>query len=408
MVFTPSQKNLKFILLILSLLLITLLPIPSHAGLIHWPLDSDEVIKPIPDTDGDGINDNFEDISGMDKTNPIDVNEDFDGDGLTNIEEFLEGTNLNNADTDGDGVEDGIEVARGDDPRRSLGHICKNKYRSLSTRKYWYWETLSKSKNVIEDKVYRRGNNPRHFWCYEIKISKLNNIMQRTYGIKDALRDIIDEPEWGNKPAWWQSKTYLEILQEITGETLTNHEQWEQWWLENMDYLLWSDQLGRLIIDEQSKNNLKPVSRITVPIDSRRFWDLIVADDIRSLKITNNGKYLTGRSLAYRGRFSFVWFTVPIEALADTFTQEKAYKYAATVNIKFFRRLTEFPEEYTGLTRSYFFPQTIRSMKFLTELKFDSKEEWISWWDAYNKNIVLSEDRTHLTAKTITIIPIEN
>lgn len=41
---------------------------------------------------------------------------DTDGDGLTDVQEILYGTNPNNPDTDGDGVNDGAEVAAGTDP----------------------------------------------------------------------------------------------------------------------------------------------------------------------------------------------------------------------------------------------------------------------------------------------------
>jgi len=43
----------------------------------------------------------------------IDRNEDSDGDGLSNWEETLWGTDSNNPDTDGDGVSDGVEVETG-------------------------------------------------------------------------------------------------------------------------------------------------------------------------------------------------------------------------------------------------------------------------------------------------------
>jgi hypothetical protein len=64
------------------------------------------------DTDGDGMPDWFEDAYGLDKYNPGDASLDKDGDGLTNLEEFLLGTRPDVADTDGDGVSDGDEVHR--------------------------------------------------------------------------------------------------------------------------------------------------------------------------------------------------------------------------------------------------------------------------------------------------------
>jgi hypothetical protein len=47
-----------------------------------------------------------------------DANEDPDNDGLTNLQEFVAGTDPHNPDTDGDGLDDGKELALGTDPRK--------------------------------------------------------------------------------------------------------------------------------------------------------------------------------------------------------------------------------------------------------------------------------------------------
>ena len=67
------------------------------------------------DADRDGMADAWETAHGL---NPVvnDRNGDPDGDGLTNIQEFLIGTNPNNADSDGDGLTDGQERTVGTDP----------------------------------------------------------------------------------------------------------------------------------------------------------------------------------------------------------------------------------------------------------------------------------------------------
>jgi len=68
------------------------------------------------DSDGDGIPDDAEISLGLDPKNPVDAQEDFDRDGLTNLQEFSRGTGLRNPDTDGDGLTDGDEVARNTNP----------------------------------------------------------------------------------------------------------------------------------------------------------------------------------------------------------------------------------------------------------------------------------------------------
>lgn len=59
------------------------------------------------DSDSDGLSDQFELENGLDPNDGYDARLDFDNDGLTNLKEYLFGTNINNRDSDGDGVLDG-------------------------------------------------------------------------------------------------------------------------------------------------------------------------------------------------------------------------------------------------------------------------------------------------------------
>jgi subtilase family serine protease len=68
------------------------------------------------DSDGDGMSNVYERAHGLNPVSASDRDSDPDHDGLGNFDEFLRGTDPQNADTDGDGVSDGLEVARGTDP----------------------------------------------------------------------------------------------------------------------------------------------------------------------------------------------------------------------------------------------------------------------------------------------------
>ncbi len=70
------------------------------------------VVLSSTDSDGDGIPDDVEISLGLDPHNPVDAQEDFDRDGLTNLREYQLGTDIRKADTDGDGINDGDEVDR--------------------------------------------------------------------------------------------------------------------------------------------------------------------------------------------------------------------------------------------------------------------------------------------------------
>ena len=74
-------------------------------GLLNWKERQIGTDPYNPDTNGDGIPDGIEYLSGLDPTNM-----DMDGDGLTNAQELAMGTNPFSADTDGDGVPDGQDA----------------------------------------------------------------------------------------------------------------------------------------------------------------------------------------------------------------------------------------------------------------------------------------------------------
>jgi hypothetical protein len=73
------------------------------------------------DTDGDGIDDGFEEgVFYLDPLDPFDGAEDLDDDGLLNLLEYQIGTNLNNEDSDGDDLVDWGEYTYGLDPTNAL------------------------------------------------------------------------------------------------------------------------------------------------------------------------------------------------------------------------------------------------------------------------------------------------
>ncbi|MCG8356302.1 MAG: Ig-like domain-containing protein [Kiloniellales bacterium] len=67
------------------------------------------------DSDGDGLPDDYELANGLNPNDPVDAQEDQDGDGLTALSEFNAGTDPNNGDSDGDTIADGEEVTAGED-----------------------------------------------------------------------------------------------------------------------------------------------------------------------------------------------------------------------------------------------------------------------------------------------------
>jgi hypothetical protein len=85
-------------------------------------------LTPLPcpgDSDCDGIPDWWEIKFGLNPFFAGDALQDLDGDGLTNLQEYLRGTNPRKRDTDGDGFSDGDEVAAGYDPLNGRDHVAR-------------------------------------------------------------------------------------------------------------------------------------------------------------------------------------------------------------------------------------------------------------------------------------------
>ncbi len=85
--------------------------------------DKDEIIKGFNpygigrvDSDSDGLYDWWENLFGLNKKNPKDALKDFDGDGLSNLEEFKYRTHPKVPDSDYDGFSDGVEVENKKNP----------------------------------------------------------------------------------------------------------------------------------------------------------------------------------------------------------------------------------------------------------------------------------------------------
>jgi hypothetical protein len=68
------------------------------------------------DLDGDSMSDGYELIHNLDPVNPDDALEDYDNDGLINLDEAQYNTNARDADSDNDGMNDKDEIDNGYDP----------------------------------------------------------------------------------------------------------------------------------------------------------------------------------------------------------------------------------------------------------------------------------------------------
>ena len=89
-------------------------------------------VADVTDTDGDGMTDVFEQAYGLDPDSAADANGDLDGDGYSNLEEYLQRTNPTLSDTDGDGMADDEDNCPLDEGGSMEGFdgVCEAEYRA--------------------------------------------------------------------------------------------------------------------------------------------------------------------------------------------------------------------------------------------------------------------------------------
>ena len=83
------------------------------------------------DSDKDGLSDAYETSNGLNSDDPSDGSADKDGDGLSNLDEMIAGTDVSNADSDGDGQSDGAEIASNSDPKDETSNYVDNESESF-------------------------------------------------------------------------------------------------------------------------------------------------------------------------------------------------------------------------------------------------------------------------------------
>jgi hypothetical protein len=150
------------------------------------------------DSDKDGMPDLWEDQFGLDKENPADAQLDKDLDKLTNLDEYLAGTNPLLADSDNDGYQDGFEKTFGRDPNKK----AESPFVDVDTNNPYYQSILNFWQRGILSSI-PAGNSLKFGFEQPINRAEYAKVMLDTFC-------IVPRPEATQAPGVFTDIPYQE------------------------------------------------------------------------------------------------------------------------------------------------------------------------------------------------------
>ena len=128
--------------------------------------------------------------------------------------------------------------------------VCgAQKEKEIDAKSYWYNVGLERLQIISETDTYLVVEVQAKHGRVKSKVRK--DVVARLDLKAEALKQVVKE-----LIAWLKTDTSdfaRSKLQTLTGERFTDPHAWDQWYEENIDYLAWSERLGRFVLDEETK-----------------------------------------------------------------------------------------------------------------------------------------------------------
>lgn len=260
--------------------------------------------------------------------------------------------------------------------------------REFSGVNYWLWEGYTGVEDVVDDSVMLTGRvSSDPDICFRVARLALEEPLARTYGYKLAIMEwfkrLPREPV--KLETDHEGRTARQHLKILTGQDFPSQEQWTEWWMENNEYLLWSDAAGHLIIDEEAKRAQTPVLE-PGEITATQYWFWQARDWLKDTR--EDGAFIRGQGWTEHG---YQKFRIPKGALTDRAAKAEGYKEAVRGYILSGVALPELKD--AALEKF------MARLRDLTGESFQKREEWVEWWNESKDRLVLSADGRRLVAE---------
>lgn len=133
---------------------------------------------------------------------------------------------------------------------------CKETNKNASAIAFWTWQAHDQIGKIIdtqEMRIWKTKKSPDR--CHQTSLSDINNDLNRTEGYMIALSDISRRLPNSVKELSEDIDKHKEIklLESLTGKHFRTKTEFDKWWNDNKDYLIWSESKNSLVVDVNAK-----------------------------------------------------------------------------------------------------------------------------------------------------------
>lgn len=258
--------------------------------------------------------------------------------------------------------------------------------REFSAAEYWMWQGylgVTQEHDAGGTRSGRLASDPGS--CFRVNLEALKDPFERTRGYKRAVAEWLKVLLHGGADAELARRR----IQALTGQPALTADDFKAWWIENNDYLRWSDRSQRLEIDAAAKAARSPIVPLqpTQAISAERYWYYEGMGWLRGLHRTDDaleGKAWTGETE--------IRVRVPSTVIGDRDAKEQGYRHAVQTMIEDRLRLSGLGERAAATLMA--------RLREVTSESFEDRQAWITWWNRTKDSLALSQDGQRLVVKS--------
>lgn len=261
--------------------------------------------------------------------------------------------------------------------------------KEVTAEEYWFWEGFSGIREVSQTATRRQGRleYPPQV-CVSAQVKGLDDPLQRTRGYTRALNELFkwipeDPEEWDKEEQWIRARKRIQIL---IGHDFRSLKEWARWWEDNGDFLIWSEDMNRLVVDEAAKIARRPAvaPEARYKLSAQRYWFYEAMGWFRDVREENGtvfGEAWTGDGV--------IKFRLLASDLESRDSKEAGYRDAVRKRI----------ERYLPTLTGEGLDELMVKLRELTGEPFQKRGEWMRWWNENSERLVLSSDGQRLIVK---------